>query len=77
MSLALELLFDDQALGEEEDAAPELQVEEPPLGSEKGVVLTYRSPLARSVQLAGDFNNWVPDKNVETRQGPDLSLIHI
>ena len=34
-------------------------------------MLTYRSPVARNVQLAGDFNDWVPDKNVDTRQMPD------
>ena len=71
MSLALELLFDNQALDEEKEVAPEFELEESVSGGEKGVVLTYRSPVARSVQLAGDFNGWVPDKNVDSRQAPD------
>ncbi len=72
MSLALEILFDrDEELQElvssitEPD--PEVQVD----GSDKGVVFTYKDSRAGSVQLAGDFNNWVPDLDVETRSNPD------
>ncbi|HFD80209.1 MAG TPA: glycoside hydrolase [Gammaproteobacteria bacterium] len=31
------------------------------------VVLTYDCIDCRRLQLAGDFNDWVPDHNVETR----------
>jgi chromosome partitioning protein len=70
MSLALELLFEgDQELSELVDklAEPEAKV----ASGEKGVVFTYKDPAAQHVQLAGDFNNWVPDHDVETRQGPE------
>jgi len=70
MSLALEILFerDDELRNLVEsagDPAPALQ------SGEKGVVFTYKDPQARVVQLAGDFNSWVPDHEVETRQGPE------
>ena len=32
---------------------------------------SYRSTSARDVKLAGDFNDWVADKDVETRRGAD------
>lgn len=69
MSLALELLFDREeevellAAAEERDDVAE--------AGEKGVVFTYKAPRAQQVQLAGDFNNWVPDKGVDTRFCPD------
>lgn len=70
MSLALEILFD-----REEALEAGLPVEAPPRAAaeagRKGVVFTYRSNDAKQVQLAGDFNNWVPDEGVETRQGPE------
>lgn len=73
MSLALEILFD-----REEAAAAPLEPEsdlEPVAGmrprDEKGVVFTYKNLGAAAVQLAGDFNNWVPDKDVETRRAPN------
>ena len=40
------------------------------MAGEKGVVFAFKSESAESVQLAGDFNNWVPDQGVETRRGP-------
>lgn len=70
MSLALEILFDREE--QPEEVVP-VELSEPPTEEigEKGVVFAYKSTAARDVQLAGDFNNWVPDKGVETRQGPD------
>ena len=71
MSLALEILFDrDQQLAEA-PPAPDLEPEAMEHAAEKGVVFTYKNDDVRDVQLAGDFNNWVPDKGVTTRQGPD------
>jgi chromosome partitioning protein len=72
MSLALEVLYD----REEEEAAPVPEPPTPPTDAEitnagaKGVVFTFKDPRVRDVQLAGDFNNWVPDQGVETRHGP-------
>ena len=72
MSLALEILFDREEEAEiEEPSEPDLSQEEAFVGGEKGVVFTFKSPTARNVQLAGDFNDWVPDKGVVTRQGPN------
>ena len=76
MSLALEILFDGAEELEEEAVAPvEAAAQEtpPPLrpSEEKGVVFTYRDSNAQRVELAGDFNNWVPDAGVETRHNPD------
>ena len=70
MSLALEILFDRE---EEIEISLPLEPEEPETlaGREKGVVFTFKDPAAGEVQLAGDFNNWVPDKGVNTRQTPD------
>jgi chromosome partitioning protein len=71
MSLALEILFDQsQQTTELIVPTPEPEPEEQSYG-EKGVVFTFKSMAARDVQLAGDFNNWVPDKGVQTRQAPD------
>jgi chromosome partitioning protein len=69
MSLALEILFDREK-EVEEALVPDLD-QLPEQAGEKGVVFAYKNPAARRVQLAGDFNDWVPDKGVETRQGPD------
>ena len=70
MSLALEILFDREEQIDAEEAAPLAEPETVTAG-EKGVVFTYRNAAANAVQLAGDFNNWVPDKNVETRRAPN------
>ncbi|VAW83110.1 hypothetical protein MNBD_GAMMA13-1718 [hydrothermal vent metagenome] len=32
------------------------------------VVLTYDDIDCKRLQLAGDFNGWIPDRNVETRK---------
>ena len=76
MSLALEILFDRPEEVAEETPSLETSASaetSPPLrpSEEKGVVFTYRNLDAREVQLAGDFNNWIPDRDVETRQNPD------
>ncbi len=31
------------------------------------VVLTFNDIDCRRLQLAGDFNNWIPDRDIETR----------
>ena len=71
MSLALEILFDREEATEQplENAEPEPAEAE--LAGDKSVVFTFKSSTAKSVQLAGDFNDWVPDKGVTTRQGPN------
>jgi hypothetical protein len=72
MSLALEVLYD----REEEEEVPAPPPPSVPTDAEisnagaKGVVFTFKNPAVRDVQLAGDFNNWIPDQGVETRQGP-------
>ncbi len=70
MSLALEILFDRE---EEIEVSLPIEPEEPETlaGREKGVVFTFKDPAAGEVQLAGDFNAWIPDKGVDTRQTPD------
>ena len=70
MSLALEILFD----REEEIEVPPLLEDDPSsaiTGREKGVVFTFKDPVAGDVKLAGDFNDWEPDKGVTTRKAPD------
>jgi chromosome partitioning protein len=72
MSLALEVLYD----REEEEEIPAAPPPSTPTDAEisnagaKGVVFTFKDPHVRDVQLAGDFNNWIPDQGVETRHGP-------
>jgi chromosome partitioning protein len=70
MSLALEILFD-QDQQAEQAIVPDLDTLATESIGEKGVVFTFKSEAAGDVQLAGDFNNWVPDKGVVTRQGPN------
>ncbi|MCP4007078.1 MAG: AAA family ATPase [bacterium] len=73
MSLALELLFDREEEVLPADAGNEevegFDDEDLSVG-EKGVVFAYKDPGVREVLLAGDFNDWIPDKDVETRLGP-------
>jgi 1,4-alpha-glucan branching enzyme len=71
MSLALELLFDRVEQFEDAAIAAAIENGETEAAAEKGVVFTFKSDKAAEVQLAGDFNNWVPDKDVETRQAPN------
>ena len=71
MSLALEILFDREEQLEDEVLPPELESADASTADEKGVVFTYKNASARDVQLAGDFNDWSPDKGVTTRQTPD------
>lgn len=70
MSLALEILFerDEELRNLVQDVAQPTPAAQ---AGEKGVVFTYKDPEAQVVQLAGDFNSWVPDHDVETRHGPD------
>jgi chromosome partitioning protein len=72
MSLALEVLYD----REEEQVPAEPRPAQPKaldLASvaAKGVVFTFKNPNVHQVQLAGDFNNWIPDQGVETRLCPN------
>ncbi len=48
----------------------------PQPGSLKRIELNYRNLEARRVQIAGDFNGWIPDKDVETvDEGNNLKKI--
>ncbi len=43
-------------------------------GSDREVVVRYRDPGATDVRIAGDFNGWVPDKDVQSlvqAEGPE------
>jgi chromosome partitioning protein len=71
MSLGLEILFDREQPISDDVIEPDFETDEAVVAGEKGVVFTYKSPTAKQVQLAGDFNDWVPDKGVTTRLGPD------
>jgi len=61
LNLAREVM----ALEREEEP---LAVPETPLGPQVvcGVLFNVRAPYAREVKLAGDFNQWVPDRDVLT-----------
>lgn len=71
MSLALEILFDREEAAEHPVQPEEPEPEATELAGDKSVVFTFKSSNAKNVQLAGDFNDWVPDKGVTTRQGPN------
>jgi chromosome partitioning protein len=71
MSLALEILFDREEEEQTKPATGNATTDDPADSAEKGVVFTFRDPAADRVQLAGDFNAWVPDKDVITRQAPN------
>lgn len=71
MSLALEILFDREEEEQTKPATGNATADDPAASAEKGVVFTFRDPAADQVQLAGDFNAWVPDKDVITRQAPN------
>ncbi len=60
-ALALEL-----ALGQ-----PEKQVAEAVAASAREVVVSFRDARARDVRIAGDFNGWVPDKDVRSQTEHD------
>jgi len=49
-------------------AVAEMRVSGPRVVSD-GVIFSAYFPNARSVQLAGDFNNWQPSKNPMTNAG--------
>jgi hypothetical protein len=74
MSLALEILFDREEAGDplpESAASAEERESDAVLAGDKSVVFTFKSATAKNVQLAGDFNDWVPDRGVTTRMGPN------
>jgi chromosome partitioning protein len=48
-----------------EHSAPRAAATAPAAG-EREVVVRYRDPSASDVRIAGDFNGWVPDKNVRS-----------
>ena len=72
MSLALEVLYDRE---EEQVPGQSSRAQAAPVelasAAAKGVVFTFKNPNVREVQLAGDFNNWIPDQGVETRLAPN------
>jgi 1,4-alpha-glucan branching enzyme len=71
MSLALEVLYDrEEEQLPSQPGRPQLAPVELASAAAKGVVFTFKNPNVREVQLAGDFNNWIPDQGVETRLGP-------
>jgi chromosome partitioning protein len=35
--------------------------------AQRQVVVRFRDPAARDVRIAGDFNDWIPDKDVQSR----------
>jgi chromosome partitioning protein len=45
----------------------------PASGRLREVVVEYRDPRAGEVRIAGDFNGWIPDKDVESRIGSEGS----
>jgi hypothetical protein len=62
-----------QRLRSEKGQAIETQLEHPPAAREveetfnlKEVVFRFDNTKFKRVQIAGEFNNWVPDKDVET-----------
>lgn len=46
----------------------------PPSGRVRNVVLSFDSDHGSHVQIAGEFNGWVPDKGVETKDEGDALL---
>jgi len=46
---------------DEQEVASPLQLSSGPVSTSDGVLFTLAAPQARCVQLAGDFNSWVPD----------------
>jgi chromosome partitioning protein len=60
-SLAIEL-----SLTPPPERSEERPVERAPAGPAREVVVQYRDPAASDVRIAGDFNGWVPDKNVRS-----------
>ncbi len=55
----------DQAIGAAVGGTAELPDRSEP--HPQTVVLSFRGYTGRAVQLAGDFNNWQPDRDVQTR----------
>ena len=49
--------------------APETDIESG--YTDNGFIFIYKNPKATEVKIAGDFNNWVPDKGVNTVRDED------
>jgi len=51
----------------------------PPPNGVRDVVLSFDSDSGTHVQIAGEFNGWVPDQGVETKDGGDalLKIVHV
>jgi chromosome partitioning protein len=61
-ALAREILQDESVAAEPEEFRPKLQAS-PPFCMGEGVLFTLKAPDAHCVQLAGDFNDWIPEGN--------------
>jgi chromosome partitioning protein len=59
MALARELIVSEKSKGRSADAEVGLGLQ-----SRSGVLFSVKVPGAHDVKLAGDFNGWVPDRNV-------------
>ncbi len=60
-ALALEI-----ALAAPPELGEQVASERAPLGPSREIVISYRDPMATDVRIAGDFNGWVPDKDVRS-----------
>jgi chromosome partitioning protein len=69
-ALAEEVLSLDEKRPEAAQAV-ERPTRESVLLKEDAFVFVYRDPLAREVMIAGDFNNWIPDQNVDSIREAD------
>ena len=60
-------------------AAAATKVASPDEAESQEVVLNFKNLRARRVEIAGDFNNWIPDRGIETRvQGEVLQkVLHV
>lgn len=64
----------------ERRSAPNLSVVKPVTDTEpQEVVLNFTNLRARRIQVAGDFNDWVPDSGIETRSldGVTQKVLHV
>jgi len=61
-------MLEGRGIGERTTGAPEnildgISLPSAPIPTKNGVLFTLDAPEAHSVQLAGDFNSWIPDGN--------------
>ena len=65
------------------DEQPEPSTEGAEGGAPREIVVRYRDAAAGDVRIAGDFNGWVPDKDVRSlvqAEGPDrvwTKILHV